>query len=177
MATDIVDKELKLLRNGRWDKAFQHRHEESHHDAVNRRATIVIEHLIQASDVAHTMQHWHIYRKWNERFFYECHAAYQNGRAGEDPTMNWYKGELGFFDFYIIPLAKKLKDCGVFGKSSDEYLNYAMANRKEWERRGEEMVSEMVRNLHAHDNEAHSSMPQVRRSDSHISIPYGERRK
>ena len=24
---------------------------------------------------------------------------------------------------YIIPLAKKLKDCGVFGVSSDEYLN------------------------------------------------------
>ena len=28
--------------------------------------------------------------------------------------------EIGFFDFYIIPLAKKLKDCGVFGVSSDE---------------------------------------------------------
>jgi hypothetical protein len=25
------------------------------------RATIVIEHIIQASDVSHTMQHWHIY--------------------------------------------------------------------------------------------------------------------
>lgn len=37
----------------------------------------------------------------------------------------WYKGELGFFDNYIIPLAKKLKDCGVFGVSSDEFLNYA----------------------------------------------------
>jgi hypothetical protein len=32
----------------------------------------------------------------------------------------WYKGEIGFLDFYIIPLAKKLKDCGVFGVSSDE---------------------------------------------------------
>jgi hypothetical protein len=28
--------------------------------------------------------------------------------------------EIGFFDFYIIPLAKKLKECGVFGVSSDE---------------------------------------------------------
>jgi len=40
-----------------------------------------------------------------------------------------YKGEIGFFDFYIIPLAKKLKECGVFGVSSDEYLNYATKNR------------------------------------------------
>jgi hypothetical protein len=30
------------------------------------------------------------------------------------------EGEIGFFDFYIIPLAKKLKECGVFGVSSDE---------------------------------------------------------
>jgi hypothetical protein len=43
---------------------------------------------------------------------------------------------MGFFDNYIIPLAKKLQECGVFGVSSDEYLQYAIANRQEWERRG-----------------------------------------
>jgi len=112
---------------------------------VNRKATIVIEHLIQASDVSHTMQHWHIYRKWNERFFCECYEAYLAGRAENDPSEGWYKGEMGFFDFYIIPLAKKLKDCGVFGISSDEYLTYAMQNRKEWEARGQEVVAEMIR--------------------------------
>ena len=62
MATDIVDKELKQLRNERWDKAFHPKksetQNESKRDAINRKATIVIEHLIQASDVAHTMQHW-----------------------------------------------------------------------------------------------------------------------
>ena len=42
-----------------------------------------------------------------------------------DPATFWYQGELGFFDNYIIPLAKKLKECGVFGVSSDEFLNYA----------------------------------------------------
>jgi hypothetical protein len=41
-------------------------------------------------------------------------------------------------------LAKKLKDCGVFGVSSDEYLQYAMTNRKMWEERGLEIVSEML---------------------------------
>jgi hypothetical protein len=29
------------------------------------------------------------------------------------------------FDNYVIPLARKLKECNVFGVSSDEYLNYA----------------------------------------------------
>lgn len=131
MATDIVDKELKALRNARWDKAFSQEDNtlENVHDQINRKATIVIEHLIQASDVAHTMQHWHIYRKWNERFFMECYQAFKMGRAETDPSISWYQGEIGFFDFYIIPLAKKLKNCGVFGVSSDEYLNYAMKNR------------------------------------------------
>ena len=63
-----------------------------------------------------------MYRKWNERLFHEMHGAYVQGRSESDPALTWYKGEMGFFDFYIIPLAKKLESCGVFGKSSDEFL-------------------------------------------------------
>jgi hypothetical protein len=149
MATDIMDTDLKNLRNDRWDKAFATTDQEegAPRDNVNRKATIVIEHLIQASDVAHTMQHWCVYLKWNERLFNEMYKAYLAGRADKDPSEGWYQGELGFFDFYIIPLAKKLKDCGVFGVSSDEYLNYAQQNRQEWEERGKEVVASMVAKL------------------------------
>ncbi|CAB9517727.1 Receptor-type guanylate cyclase gcy [Seminavis robusta] len=161
MSTDIVDKELKSLRNDRWEKAFKSgntrdstnamdmsisnwsRQEEARDD-VNRKATIVIEHIIQASDISHTMQHWHVYRKWNQNLFEELYVAYLKGRMDKDPATFWYQGEFGFFDFYIIPLTQKLKDCGVFGVSSDEYLNYAKKNREEWETRGEEVVAEMV---------------------------------
>ena len=55
----------------------------------------------------------------------------------------WSQGEIGFFDFYVIPLAKKLKDCGVFRVSADEYLNYATQNCQEWENRGHEMIEQM----------------------------------
>jgi hypothetical protein len=146
MATDIMDNDLKALRNGRWDKAFTDLPsvEDTRRDIVNRKATIVIEHMIQASDVAHTMQHWHIYCKWNQRLFEEMSEAFREGRAERNPAEFWYQGEIGFFDYYTIPLAKKLKDCGVFGVSSDEYLDYAMKNRKEWELRGHEIVAEMV---------------------------------
>ena len=59
LATDIMDKDLKQLRNKRWDNAFNvDRQDELVRVATNRKATIVIEHLIQASDVSHTMQHW-----------------------------------------------------------------------------------------------------------------------
>jgi len=103
LATDIVDKELKTLRNARWDKAF-HQNDQTkgqvvqsgspyNDDATNRKATIVIEHIIQASDIAHTMQHWHIYRKWNERFFEENMVAYQSGRAPKDPSC-WKKNDV-----------------------------------------------------------------------------------
>jgi hypothetical protein len=147
MATDIVDKHLKTLRNNRWDVVFSENCNEMYpcSRVKDMKATIVIEHLIQASDVAHTMQHWHVYRRWNERLFMECFQAYLDGRSEGNPAKTWYEGEIGFFDFYIIPLAKKLKECGVFGVSSDEYLSYALQNRKEWEQRGEELVTEMVK--------------------------------
>ena len=145
MATDIVDRELGELRKNRWKKAFEATVSEvDKQEDLNRKATIVIEHLIQASDVAHTMQHWHVYRKWNERLFHEQYKAYCDGRAEKNPADVWYDGEIGFFDFYIIPLAKKLKECGVFGVSSDEYLSYATKNREEWEERGRYIVEEMV---------------------------------
>jgi class 3 adenylate cyclase len=148
MATDIADKDLKNLRNARWAKAFDDVASTKQAKAdVDRKATIVIEHLIQASDISHTMQHWHVYRKWNERLFREMYQAFLDGRADQDPRTFWYEGEMGFFDFYIIPLAKKLKECGVFGISSDEYLNYALNNREEWERRGKEVIAQMITTL------------------------------
>eukprot|EP00980_Cylindrotheca_fusiformis_P008339 scaffold1754_cov105-Cylindrotheca_fusiformis.AAC.1 len=145
MATDIVDKELQALRKARWDTAFA---ETTSRDPIQTsddcKATIVIEHLIQASDVSHTMQHWQIYKSWNKKFFMECYDAYKAGRAEFDPSENWYKGEIGFFDFYLIPLAKKLDSCGVFGVSSHEYLSYAQSNRDEWVREGEQIVKEFL---------------------------------
>lgn len=48
------------------------------------------------------------------------------------------------FDYYIIPLAKKLRDCGVFGLTSDENLNYAMHNRQLWVEKGVIAVAEML---------------------------------
>ena len=70
--------------------------------------------------------------------------AYQEGRIAADPSVGWFHGELWFFDNYIIPLAKKLFDCGVFGVSSDEYLQYAKENRTEWEAKGRDLVAGWV---------------------------------
>eukprot|EP00541_Cyclophora_tenuis_P001694 CAMPEP_0116549182 /NCGR_PEP_ID=MMETSP0397-20121206/4737_1 /TAXON_ID=216820 /ORGANISM="Cyclophora tenuis, Strain ECT3854" /LENGTH=288 /DNA_ID=CAMNT_0004073889 /DNA_START=14 /DNA_END=881 /DNA_ORIENTATION=- len=149
MATDILDKEQQLIRKKRWDKAFHDPERRLSMDSteeltMNRKATSVLEHIIQASDVAHTMQHWRIYCKWNQRLFEEMYLAYKTGRSSKDPSIGWYEGEIWFFDHYIIPLAKKLRECGVFGVASDEYLTYALENRKEWEMKGRDVCNEML---------------------------------
>jgi hypothetical protein len=65
---------------------------------------------------------------------------------GADPSTFWYKGELGFFDNYVIPLANKLKECHV---SSDECLSFALQNRQEWETRGEAIVESIRKEIEA----------------------------
>jgi len=75
----------------------------------------------------------------------EMYKAYTEGRAEKDPTSTWYKGEIGFFDFYISPLAQKLSQCRGIGVSSDEYLNYAIMNRNEWEKKGRDVVAGYVK--------------------------------
>jgi len=174
MATDITDLELQLLRKERWSLAFEQQQQQrrtieptlsfrSRHnkkqttlksieedppevmeEGIHRKATLVMEHIIQASDIAHTMQHWHVFCKWNERLFEEMYDAYVSGRTPQNPSDGWYQGQLVFFDTYVIPLAHKLKDCEVFGPSSDEYLSYALDNRREWAMKGKEVSREMA---------------------------------
>ena len=82
------------------------------------------------------------------------YTAYRLGRADKNPAEFWFDGEIGFFNFYIIPLAKKLDDCGVFGISSDENLNYATRNLNEWKSKGQDVVTEMHKAAELRMNEA-----------------------
>jgi 3'5'-cyclic nucleotide phosphodiesterase len=115
IATNLFDTDLRSFCENHWQKTFANSADTSKFDIgeddvqSNLQAAIVIEHIIQALDVSHTMQHWHVCQKWNQRLFYEMYDAYANGRTEKDPSQGWYEGELWFFDhnIYIIPLAKK----------------------------------------------------------------------
>ena len=156
LATDIADKERSKIGKIRWQKAFHPSQSacksldestSSRLDDVSLRslkATLVFEQIMQASDVAHTMQHWETFKKWNKHLYKELSKGYREGRGASDPRENWYGSEIGFFDFYIIPLAKKLKECGVFGSAASEYLDYAVENRRRWEEEGTEIARKMV---------------------------------
>ena len=155
LATDIADKERSAAGKIRWQKAFHPSNEnvldvsETQENIRSLKATLVFEQIMQASDVSHTMQHWHTFKKWNKRLYSELSKAYREGRGATDPRENWYGGEIGFFDFYIIPLAKKLRECGVFGSAASEYLDYAKENRRRWEEEGKEIAIKMVNDYDA----------------------------
>ena len=76
-------------------------------------------------------------------YFKKCTKPSQLDVRTEDPAEFWYRGEIGFLDNYVIPMAKKLKECGVFGGYADECLQYALGNREEWVVKGEDIVAAM----------------------------------
>lgn len=94
MANDLFDKDLKAMRESRWEKSFSL---SSAEEDSNRRATIVPELVIQASGVSHTMQHFTVYSKWNRRLFAKMDQAYQAGRSAKDPAIGCYEGDLCFY--------------------------------------------------------------------------------
>jgi hypothetical protein len=93
IATDVFDKDLKAFREDRWDRVFAGESSTlTEEEAWHRKATITIEYIIQASDVVHTMQHWHVYQSWNKRLVKEMYAAYKAGRADKSPLMGLFEG-------------------------------------------------------------------------------------
>jgi hypothetical protein len=78
--------------------------------------------------------HWHVYQKWNAKLSKKCTPHI-------DSAVPILIQEIGSFDIYIIPRTHKLKECGVLGVSSDEYLNYATVNHREWEAKGVDITN------------------------------------
>jgi hypothetical protein len=118
------------------------------------------------------MQHWLTYQKFNARLFEERYMAWLQGVAGEnDLSVGWYEGELWFFDNYIITLAEKLSACGVFGVSSFECLNYAQANRAEWEQKGCDIVSLMLEHCWSKYSPQRSKNAEVEEEEIQFDTP------
>ncbi|KAL3936122.1 MAG: hypothetical protein SGBAC_008490 [Bacillariaceae sp.] len=143
MATDIADQELAKFRKQRAKEALAC--QESNTVAASGKATYIMETIMQAADISHTMQPFHVYKNWNWKLYREMYTAFENGRAEKDPTDTWYEGDIKFFDFYVIPLANQLIKCGVMDESKVEnLLRNAKENRDEWAKRGKGIVEQYV---------------------------------
>eukprot|EP00591_Stephanopyxis_turris_P009250 CAMPEP_0195512628 /NCGR_PEP_ID=MMETSP0794_2-20130614/4520_1 /TAXON_ID=515487 /ORGANISM="Stephanopyxis turris, Strain CCMP 815" /LENGTH=551 /DNA_ID=CAMNT_0040640457 /DNA_START=172 /DNA_END=1827 /DNA_ORIENTATION=+ len=95
------------------------------------KASTVLDQVMQVADVAHTMQSFDVFKKWNHRLYEELYVASQLGR-GDNVGPGWYENQITFFDSYIIPLTKRLKQSGVMGEFSDTFLQCANENRRLW---------------------------------------------
>lgn len=149
MATDIWDKEQVSSRERQWNQVIFGLGEgfDGHmsvEQLTTQKAGVVVEYLIQVSDVSHTTQHLNIFTKWNKLLFKEMFLGYKAGRASNNPADNWYEGELKFFDGHVIPLVNRLCECQVFRASAEICLTNAINNRRKWEQRGNSAVQEYL---------------------------------
>ena len=105
----------------------------------------VLETMMNLADVAHTMQSFNTFVKWNRRLFRELHAARSAGRLPFDPSARWYENQIGFFNHYILPLAGKMKSCGVLGTTGDIFQLFAAENLKRWKEEGRAISEEIIK--------------------------------
>lgn len=150
MATDIMDSKLAAASNARWEREFSTNNdgetqqpgmERTQTIVANRKATLVIEHIMKTSEVAHTMQDSETFLRWNECRFAEMYKAWREGRASRDPSETFYDSQLGFFDFFICPLAEKMQACGVLRSTTvADLVRHAKINRAKWDAQGRNLV-------------------------------------
>lgn len=91
-----------------------------------------METLMTAADVAHNLQGWDHMVKWSGRLYMELRSAYQTER-GADPQHRWFENQIGFLESYLLPLAHKLEDTGVFGDDvGTVFARIVESNRDRW---------------------------------------------
>ena len=120
----------------------------------------------------------YVYRKWNKCLFEELYLAHLNGRMENDPATFWYKGEFGFFDFYMYlrfcipcqltwppnplshtlapnqpilsqdPSHPKIEGLWSFWGRKRRIPQLCQKNRAEWELKGQAVIAEMVEECH-----------------------------
>mmetsp|Transcript_28923 Transcript_28923/g.44671 ORF Transcript_28923/g.44671 Transcript_28923/m.44671 type:complete len:643 (+) Transcript_28923:256-2184(+) len=120
---------------------------EAYRDSDQLQQHAVLETMMNVADVAHTMQSFNVFVKWNRRLFKEFFVARLHGRLSFDPSENWYENQIGFFSHYIIPLSQKMSKCGVFGSAGSVFEYFAKENRKRWTEEGEEISEQIIREV------------------------------
>lgn len=113
---------------------------------------VLIEHLMQVTDVSHLMQNFENFVKWNYRLYKELMVC-QNKNLIPNPTPTWASGQIGFFDFYIIPLAERAEMlCGdaLFETNLSENARH---NKARWEEEGETISAIFANGYSAGDPE------------------------
>jgi len=150
LATDVTDAKLSESRKERWNKAFGIVSRAEANNRLNLQATMLLETIVQASDLIHTMQHWEVYEKWGGKLFEEVYQAHVEGRIEGDPSTSWIEGETKMFDNLVFPLTERLLECKIFKQGTiNAYIDFAKDNRNQWTQDGATIVGDLVAKVHA----------------------------
>ena len=112
----------------------------------------ILEHLMKAADVAALMQSFDNLNKWSSRLYREQKASAVVAR-GDDPEASWFEGQIVFMDIYIMPLARKLAEPGIFDDETGKlFAQCVQDNRARWLIEGQKKTDDLI----ATWNEKHS---------------------
>ena len=108
------------------------------------KAIVVLETILTAADVAHNLQSWDHMVKWSGRLYNELRKAHVNDR-GPDVSRNWFENQIGFLESYLLPLARRLEDTGVFGDEVGAmFPRIVEDNRDRWLTEGYEISQKTI---------------------------------
>eukprot|EP00978_Attheya_sp_CCMP212_P025722 scaffold83272_cov55-Attheya_sp.AAC.4 len=101
------------------------------------KASVVLEQMLKAADVAANMQGWENMKTWSSRLFDEQWLSFQEAR-GDDPSSTWFESQITFYESYCLPLARRLRDCKAFDhRIGSIYVKCLEENKKRWLEEGE----------------------------------------
>jgi hypothetical protein len=108
------------------------------------RESVIMETIIKSADVAHNLQGFEQMAKWSDCLYLELRKAFIEEK-GDDPMNGWFNNQIGFLDFYLLPLARMLDDTGAFGDTrGGVFAAMVERNRKRWTREGMSVTMKII---------------------------------
>ena len=107
------------------------------------KASVILEVIMTAADVAHNLQGFAQMVKWSDQLHLELRRAFLMGR-GSDPAKNWYENQIGFLDFYLMPLAKRMENMRVFGNCGEMFASTVKSNKETWLLKGQNIADNIT---------------------------------
>lgn len=78
---------------------------------------------------------------WSNRLYMELRKAYSEHR-GIDAQPRWFENQIGFLESYLLPLAHRLEDTGVFPKM--DFARIVEDSRDRWLTEGYDEVQKII---------------------------------
>ena len=66
-------------------------------------------------------------------------------KRGFDPQVKWFENQIGFLESYLLPVARRLEDTGVFGEQGGQIFAATVeANRDKWLTSGADITDKVI---------------------------------